>query len=90
MKERRASVVGKREEVHYHSHTDANGAMHMSTSTTNYATFEMDDGMRMELRIKGREYGDVSGDAVPWFPTKIGTSFLKKEVDNTGRFVYTK
>ena len=57
VEERRASVVGKREEVHHHNHTDANGAMHMSTSTTYYATFEMDDGIRMELRIKGREYG---------------------------------
>lgn len=52
----RATVVSKRQntDVHHH-HND--GAMHTSTSTTYYATFQFDSGDRLELHIPGREYG---------------------------------
>ncbi|MBP3311266.1 MAG: DUF2500 domain-containing protein [Butyricicoccus sp.] len=56
VEERRARVAGKREEVHHHTHTNADGSMHTSVSTTCYATFETEDGVRMELRVGGREY----------------------------------
>ncbi len=51
-----ATVVSKRQntDVHHH-HND--GAMHTSTSTTYYATFQFDSGDRLELHIPGREYG---------------------------------
>ncbi|MBS7223744.1 MAG: DUF2500 domain-containing protein [Clostridiaceae bacterium] len=53
----RARVAGKREEVHHHTHTDGNGMMHTTTSVTYYATFELAQEQRMELRIQGSVYG---------------------------------
>ncbi len=60
-----ATVVAKRQntDVHHH-HTGDNVAMHTSTSTTYYATFQFDSGDRLELHIPGREYGMLAeGDA---------------------------
>lgn len=60
-----ATVVAKRQntDVHHH-HTGDNVAMHTSTSTTYYATFQFDSGDRLELHVPGREYGMlVEGDA---------------------------
>lgn len=53
-----ATVVAKRQntDVHHH-HTGDNVAMHTSTSTTYYATFQFDSGDRLELHVPGREYG---------------------------------
>ena len=53
-----AKVVAKRTAVsnHHHAH-HGNNAMHHSSSTTYFATFEVESGDRMELRVKDREYG---------------------------------
>lgn len=56
----RAKVVAKRTSVsHHHHHTGAGhaGAGHMTTSTSYYATFEVESGDRMELHVSGREFG---------------------------------
>ena len=54
-----ATVVAKRNQVHYHHHN--NGAS--TRSTTYYVTFQVDSGDRMELRVSGQEFGLlVEGD----------------------------
>ncbi|MGM9612900.1 MAG: DUF2500 domain-containing protein [Butyricicoccus sp.] len=55
-----ARVAAKRKETHHHTHTNADGSMHTSVSETYYAVFEMDDGVRMELRVSAREYRALS------------------------------
>ena len=56
-----ATVVSKRTEVtHHHHHTGDTGAVHMTTSTTYYVTFQVESGDRMELHVSGREYGMLS------------------------------
>ena len=60
-----ATVVSKRQNtsVHHHNNAgDATGArgMHTTTSTTYYATFQVASGDRMELRVDGREYGQLA------------------------------
>lgn len=57
VEECRVRIVGKREEVNRHHHTNADGTMQMSTSTTYYVTFERENGVRQEFHVKGREYG---------------------------------
>lgn len=59
----RARVVAKRGNTTHHTHM--NGSMPMSSSsTTYYATFELDGGERMEFRLRGSDYGLlVEGDA---------------------------
>ena len=57
-----AKVVAKRMDVTHHHHAnagDATGAHgYSSTSSTSYyATFEVESGDRMELSVGGREYG---------------------------------
>ena len=57
-----ASVVSKRTNVSRHSHPnagDATGAhgFHSTTSTSYYATFQVESGDRMELRVSRSEYG---------------------------------
>ena len=42
--------------VHHHHHGSGTG-VHHSTSTTCFATFEVASGDRMELKVKGNEYG---------------------------------
>lgn len=52
-----AKLVAKRTNVsHYHNNT-GDGAMHSSTSTTYYATFQVESGDRMEFHVSGYEYG---------------------------------
>ena len=51
-----ATVVAKRIDVSHHHHNTGNGPMHMSSSTTYYATFQVESGDRMELHVSGREY----------------------------------
>ena len=60
-----AKVVAKRTDVSRHTHHHAaNTAMqHTTSSTAYYATFEVESGDRMELRVPDREYGMlVEGD----------------------------
>jgi hypothetical protein len=48
-----ATVVAKRMDIrHYHSKNHAD-----STHTIYYVTFQVESGDRMELRVKGSEYG---------------------------------
>lgn len=49
-----AKVVAKRE---HRSHNAAAGDNIVHTSTSYYATFEVESGDRMELSLSGREYG---------------------------------
>lgn len=49
-----AKVVAKRE------HRSNGGAADVHTSTSYYATFEVESGDRMELSLSGREYGLLS------------------------------
>ena len=61
-----ATVVAKRADVSYHHRHDHDmHAMNRSYSTTSYyATFQVESGDRMELRMKDTEYGMlVEGDA---------------------------
>ena len=63
-----ASVVAKRTNVSYHRHAnagDATGAhgYHTDSSTTYYATFQVESGDRMEFHVSGQQYGMlVEGD----------------------------
>lgn len=60
-----AEIVAKRADVSRHTHMDANntGMHHTTTSTTYYATFQVESGDRMELHIPRDEYGMlVEGD----------------------------
>lgn len=60
-----AKVVAKRIAVsrHHHHHGDNKAMQHTSTSTTYFATFEVDSGDRMELKVPNKEYGMlVEGD----------------------------
>ncbi|HWS30010.1 MAG TPA: DUF2500 domain-containing protein [Clostridia bacterium] len=54
-----ATIVAKRANTSQHHHHDANNmAMsHTTSSTSYYATFEVDSGDRMELRVNGEQYG---------------------------------
>lgn len=77
-----ATVVSKRQntDVHHH-HND--GAMHTSTSTTYYATFQFDSGDRLELHIPGREYGMLAEGDVGEL-TFQGTRYLGFERRTAG------
>lgn len=52
-----ATVVAKRTQVTHHHHQHGNAGMHMTHSTTYYATFQVESGDRMELHLSGTEYG---------------------------------
>ena len=73
-----ATVVSKRahrSSSHMHS---TNSAMHMSTHTTYYITFQFDSGDRMELSVYGSEYGVIiEGDV--GVLTFQGTRFVSFE-----------
>ena len=58
-----ATIVSKRTNVSVHHHNNGNGAMSRHTTTTYYVTFEVQSGDRMELQMRGNEYGLlVEGD----------------------------
>ena len=59
-----ATVVAKRTNVSHHHQNTGDTAMHMTTtSTTYYATFQVESGDRMELSMSGSEYGMlIEGD----------------------------
>ena len=52
-----ASVVAKRTEVSHSHHTQGDGVMHDTSHTRYYVTFEVESGDRIELGVKGNEYG---------------------------------
>lgn len=60
-----AEMVAKRAHVTRHRHTSGehNEFHHTTTSTTYYATFQVDSGDRLEFRVPDMEYGMlVEGD----------------------------
>lgn len=58
-----ATVVAKRTNVTHHQDGNPNGMQQYHTSTAYYATFQVESGDRMELRLAGNEYGMlVEGD----------------------------
>lgn len=52
-----ALVTAKRTNVSHHRHSGADGVGHTASSTTYYATFEVESGDRMELQLSGQDYG---------------------------------
>ncbi len=54
-----AFVVTKRTNVshHHHHHTGDMAAMHSTSSTSYYVTFQVESGDRLELHVSGPEYG---------------------------------
>jgi len=61
-----AKVVTKRMAVsrHHHHHGQNMSMHHTSASTTYFATFEVESGDRMELKVPDKEYGMlVEGDS---------------------------
>lgn len=52
----RAKVLSKRFEVARHAHRQGDHVYH-STSTSYYATFELENGERIELVMNGKQYG---------------------------------
>ncbi len=57
-----ATIVAKRENITHHSHANAgdlSGAhgFHSTSSTSDYVTFQVESGDRIELQVSGREYG---------------------------------
>lgn len=70
----KAKLVNKRRDTH--THTDANGAMHMDE--TLYLAFQLDTGSTMELAVNGRVYRNVPENE--WGTlTFQGTRFIKYE-----------
>lgn len=58
-----ATVVAKRTNVTHHLDGSPNGMQRYHSSTAYYATFQVESGDRMELRLAGNEYGMlVEGD----------------------------
>jgi len=60
-----ATVIAKRIAVskYHHHHHDNMSIHHHSSSTTYFATFEVESGDRMELKVPDKEYGMlVEGD----------------------------
>lgn len=57
-----ASVIAKRTQVSHHHHGNAAdpsgaGGTWVSSSTSYYVTFQVESGDRMELQVRGSEYG---------------------------------
>jgi len=58
-----AQVVAKRADVSGHLHSDGDGMNQRHSSTSYYATFQVESGDRMELHVPDSEYGMlVEGD----------------------------
>ncbi|MBP2239468.1 hypothetical protein J2Z40_000021 [Cytobacillus eiseniae] len=54
-----AKFITKRTQVNRNAHQD-NNHVHHHSSTTYYATFEVDSGDRMEFIVSGNEYGQLA------------------------------
>lgn len=52
-----ARIVSKRTEVTRHNHANGNAGVTTTTSTRYYVTFQVESGDRIELSMKGGEYG---------------------------------
>ncbi|MCM1148901.1 MAG: DUF2500 domain-containing protein [Butyricicoccus sp.] len=52
-----AFVTAKRTNVSHHHHAGNIGAMHSTSSTSYYVTFQFESGDRLELHVSGPEYG---------------------------------
>lgn len=52
-----AKVVSRRTNVSHNTNFDQNNIAHDNSSTSYYATFEVESGDRIELHVGGREYG---------------------------------
>lgn len=53
-----ATIVAKRADVsRHHYKTPGEAGYHASTTTSYYATFQVDSGDRMELPVSGQQYG---------------------------------
>ena len=77
-----AKVVAKRTDVKYHHH-HVNEQVHHSSSTNYYVTFEVESGDRMEMKIKGNQYGMlVEGDRGQL--TFQGTRYLEFKRNSKG------
>ncbi len=76
-----ALVITKRTNVsHHHQHTGDMAAMHSTSSTSYYVTFQVESGDRMELHVSGPEYGLLAeGDR--GMLTFQGTRYLSFERD---------
>lgn len=70
-----AAVVSKRTTTSSSMHDTGNGAMHTSTSTTHYVTFQFHSNDRQEFRVTGRQYGMLAEGDVGTL-TFQGTRFL--------------
>lgn len=58
-----AKIVSKRTDVILHHHNNDNAVGGAHTTTMYYVTFEVESGDRIELNVKGKEYGLlVDGD----------------------------
>lgn len=77
-----ALVTAKRTSVtRHHHHHGAGGVGHTTHSTAYYATFQVESGDRMELRLSGSEYGQLAeGDR--GYLTFQGTRYLGFEREN--------
>jgi hypothetical protein len=60
MQKAHATVVTKRTSVSSHGHHDANHFYHQHHSTHYFCTFEFRDGRRIELKIGGRDFGQLA------------------------------
>ena len=61
-----AKVVSRRTAVfrHHHHHHQGNGMHHTYTTTSYYATFQVESGDRIEFLVSGAEYGMLAeGDS---------------------------
>lgn len=77
-----AKVVAKRTDVKYHHH-HVNEQVHHSSSTNYYVTFEVESGDRMEMKMKGNQYGMlVEGDRGQL--TFQGTRYLEFKRNSKG------
>lgn len=74
-----ARIVSKRTNVSvHHHHHGGNAGVHHSSSTTYFATFEVESGDRMELKVSGQEFGMLAeGDQ--GLLTFQGTRYLSFE-----------
>ena len=52
-----AAIVDKRTHISHHHHNADMHAMHTSTHTSYYVTFQVESGDRMELQVDCREFG---------------------------------
>ena len=72
------AVVAAKRTATTHSHHNTGGAAHVTSSTTYYATFQVESGDRMELRLSGAEYGMLAEGARGRL-TFQGTRYLSVE-----------